>query len=169
MIKKKIENGKLVDDKISIKIIKKIISEKDCKNGYILDGFPRTFMQVKNMFNKNIKINCIIEIITNKKTILERISGRLVHEKSGRVYHKIFFPPKIKNKDNITGEKLKTRKDDKKKIVEKRFKEYEQEIKKIRKYFINKTLNKKIYYKINGNLEKNIISKNISKIIKKYI
>lgn len=92
-----------------------------------------------------------------------------MHEKSGRTYHKIFFPPIIKNKDNITGEKLIKRKDDKIKIAEKRFKEYKKEIKKIRKYFIKKILNNKIYYIVDGNLEKKVISKNILKIIKKYI
>ncbi|BGI51549.1 MAG: hypothetical protein BucCj_3050 [Buchnera aphidicola (Ceratovacuna japonica)] len=147
-------------------LIKKRVSKKDCKLGYILDGFPRTLNQVKNIFSTNIKIDCIIEIITHEKTILERISGRLVHENSGRTYHKIFFPPIIKNKDNITGEKLTRRKDDKVKIVKKRLKEYNKEIKKIRKYFIKKiSKKKKNYYKIDGNLEKDAITKNIIKII----
>ncbi|WP_343188139.1 nucleoside monophosphate kinase [Buchnera aphidicola (Ceratoglyphina bambusae)] len=163
-IKKKIDNGELIEDKIVVKLIKKRILQKDCSNGYLLDGFPRTLEQAKNVYLKNIKIDYIIEFLVDDNILLKRISGRLIHEKSGRTYHKIFSPPIIKNKDNITGENLKKRKDDKINIAKSRLLKYKIEIKKIRKYFMKKF--KKKYYKINGNFDENKTMEKILKIIK---
>lgn len=148
-------------------LIKNRIRKKDCKRGYILDGFPRTMKQVKNILEINFEVNYIIEILTDYNTIKERISGRLVHESSGRTYHEKFFPPITKNRDNITGEKLKKRKDDNIKTLQNRIKNYEKEINEIREYFnkIEKN-NIKKYYQIDGNLKKEEIYNKILNIIK---
>ncbi|WP_082252733.1 adenylate kinase family protein [Buchnera aphidicola] len=119
-----INNGKLVNDDIIIKLIKKRIEQKDCHNGFILDGFPRTIKQAEILQDNLFTINYILHLTIPEKKIFERIIGRLVHIPSGRCYHEKFNPPQEKNKDDITGEALSIRKDDKIKIIKIRLKEY---------------------------------------------
>lgn len=167
-IKKKIDSGQLIPDNIIISIIQKRISKKDCLNGYILDGFPRTINQAKIMEKNNLKIDYVIELLIPKKSVLKRMLGRQIHEKSGRVYHKIYNPPKQKNKDDITGEKLVTRKDDTKQIIQKRLNEYDFLKKKIINYYKRKhKLNKLKFIKINAKKKLFIIQKKIIKFLKK--
>ncbi|HXK00481.1 MAG TPA: nucleoside monophosphate kinase, partial [Buchnera sp. (in: enterobacteria)] len=123
-IKKIINYGKLVDDDIVTTLIKKRIEKKDCDKGFLLDGFPRTVVQADAIKKINIKIDCVIEFALTKKLILERIKGRRIHLQSGRVYHINFNPPKVKNKDDITGQELVIREDDTKEKVLIRIKEY---------------------------------------------
>ncbi|CAL4043381.1 Adenylate kinase [Buchnera aphidicola (Takecallis arundicolens)] len=124
VIKKNIKNGMLIEDNI---IINLIITEikKTYMYGFILDGFPRNITQLQIMNEKNIKIDYIIELILNKKIIYERILGRRIHVKSGRIYHIKYNPPKIPEQDDITNEKLITRIDDNIKTIKKRLIEYQ--------------------------------------------
>ena len=118
------EKGILVEDNIILEMINERLKQSDCNNGYILDGFPRTLKQAKELnilLNKiNNNINCVIVLNVNDKTIIERMSGRRIHPSSGRVYHIINNPPKIADKDDITGEDLIIRKDDKEETVKNR-------------------------------------------------
>ncbi|CAL4323449.1 Adenylate kinase [Buchnera aphidicola (Chaitophorus sp. 3695)] len=165
-IKKKIEQGKLISDSIIISIIKKRLAEKDCLNGYILDGFPRTINQAKIIDQNKIKIDYVIELLISKKKILKRMLGRQIHMKSGRIYHKVYNPPLHKNKDDITGEQLITRKDDTKKVIIKRLNEYNLFKKKIIQYYKQKNkLNQLKFFKINGKKKVFIIQKKIMKIL----
>ncbi|AHG59913.1 adenylate kinase [Buchnera aphidicola] len=169
MIQKTVEKGKLVSDKIVCDLIKIRIQKKDCINGFILDGFPRTIEQAHYLSNNKIKIDYVLEFIVPYKLILERISGRRIHLQSGRIYHIKFHPPKIENQDDLTGESLITREDDKKESVEKRLKEYEKLTHSVVNYYKNqKKIGNIKFFKINGINSSSIIKNQIEGILKKH-
>lgn len=126
-VKKVVNNGELVSDDIIIALVKRRIVQPDCVQGFLLDGFPRTTVQADALRAQRIKIDCVIEIDVPDEEIIERMSGRLVHATSGRVYHRIYQPPKIAGKDDVTGEPLIQRKDDCEKTVRQRLKVYRQQ------------------------------------------
>jgi adenylate kinase len=104
--------GKLVTDELVIALVKERIAQEDCRNGFLLDGFPRTIPQADAMKDAGIKVDNVLEFAVPDELIVERIVGRRVHAPSGRVYHVNFNPPKVEGKDDVTGEELTTRKDD---------------------------------------------------------
>jgi len=168
IIKNIIENGKLVSDEIVCDLIHKRINQKDCINGFLLDGFPRTVTQACYLSEKKINIDYILEFIVPYESILERISGRRIHIQSGRIYHIKFKPPKIENQDDITGEKLITRKDDKKESIQERLEEYKKMHFPLIKYYINKQESENIkIFQIDGKDSFLSIKKRIEKILKK--
>ena len=116
--------GKLVPDDLIIGILKDYIEKTDCPNGYILDGFPRTIAQANALTEAGININLVIRINVDESKLIERLSGRLTHLNSGRVYHKIFNPPKQPGIDDITGEPLVQRKDDQVSTIKERLESY---------------------------------------------
>jgi len=124
MAKKAMDAGQLVTDEIIIGLVKDRVAEDDCKGGYLLDGFPRTLAQADSMTNANISIDAVIEIDVPDEDIVKRMSGRRAHLASGRTYHIIYNPPKIDGKDDITGEDLVQRDDDKEEVVLERLKVY---------------------------------------------
>lgn len=124
MAKAAMDAGKLVTDDIIIGLVKDRIAEDDCKNGYLLDGFPRTLAQADAVTNAGINIDAVIEIDVADSEIVNRMSGRRAHLASGRTYHIIFNPPKVEGKDDVTGEDLVQRDDDKEEVVLDRLKVY---------------------------------------------
>jgi len=116
--------GQLVTDEIIIGLVKDRIAEDDCKNGYLLDGFPRTLPQADAVTNAGIEIDAVIEIDVPDEEIVKRMSGRRAHLASGRTYHIIYNPPKVEGKDDETGEDLVQRDDDKEEVVKDRLKVY---------------------------------------------
>lgn len=134
-VKKIMDSGALVPDDIMITLVKERIEHEDCENGFLLDGYPRTIAQAESLRQSGIKIDCVIEINVDDETIIERMTGRLVHPGSGRVYHKIYNPPKIPNKDDVTGEPLIQRDDDKEETVRKRLAIYHQQTKPLLDYY----------------------------------
>ena len=118
------DKGHLVEDEIILKMINKRLKNNDCKKGYILDGFPRTIAQAQGLTSLlkkiNNKLNHVIILNIDDEKIIKRMSGRRIHPDSGRVYHVINNPPKVKDKDDITGESLIIRPDDKKETVKNR-------------------------------------------------
>jgi adenylate kinase len=124
LAKEAMDTGKLVTDEIIIGLVKDRIAEEDCKNGYLLDGFPRTLAQADAVTNAGIKIDAVIEIDVADEEIVKRMSGRRAHLASGRTYHVVFNPPKVEGKDDITGEDLVQRDDDKENVVLDRLKVY---------------------------------------------
>ena len=121
LIKSLIDNGQFVSDEMIISIIEDRISQPDCKNGFILDGFPRTHIQALKMTSMGINV--------------ERITGRLVHEESGRVYHKIFNKPKVAGIDDVTGEPLIQRKDDTSEVILPRLSTYAEKTMPVVEYY----------------------------------
>jgi adenylate kinase len=124
MAKKAMDAGQLVTDEIIIGLVKDRISENDCKNGYLLDGFPRTLPQADAVTSAGIKIDAVIEIDVPDSEIVTRMAGRRVHLASGRTYHLVYNPPKNEGKDDETGEDLVQRDDDKEEVVLDRLKVY---------------------------------------------
>ena len=104
--------GGLVSDDLIINLVKERIAQPDCANGFLFDGFPRTIPQAEAMKEAGVTIDNVIEIAVDDEEIVKRISGRRVHEGSGRVYHTLYNPPKVDGVDDVTGEPLVQRKDD---------------------------------------------------------
>ena len=104
--KKVMDSGGLVSDDIIIGLVKDRLTQPDCAQGYLFDGFPRTIPQADAMKDAKVKIDCVLEIDVPDTDIIERISGRRVHAASGRTYHVRFNPPKVAGKDDLTGEDL---------------------------------------------------------------
>ncbi|MDX5628125.1 MULTISPECIES: adenylate kinase [unclassified Brenneria] len=119
--------GKLVTDELVIALVKERITQEDCRNGFLLDGFPRTIPQADAMKEAGINVDYVIEFAVPDELIVDRIVGRRVHPASGRVYHVKFNPPQVADKDDVTGEDLVTRKDDQEETVRKRLVEYHQQ------------------------------------------
>ena len=122
--KKVMDAGGLVSDDIMIGLVKDRLKECDCDNGYLFDGFPRTIAQADAMKDAGIHVDYVLEIDVPDESIVERMSGRRSHPGSGRVYHIKFNPPKVDNLDDLTGEPLIQRDDDKAETVMKRLAVY---------------------------------------------
>ena len=105
-------SGGLVSDDIIIGLVKDRISQPDCANGFLFDGFPRTLPQADAMKDAGVKLDYVVEIAVDDESIVERMAGRRVHLASGRTYHVVFNPPKVEGKDDVTGEELIQREDD---------------------------------------------------------
>ncbi len=135
MAKAAMDAGKLVTDEIIIGLVKDRIAEDDCKNGYLLDGFPRTLAQADAVTNAGINIDAVIEIDVADSEIVKRMSGRRAHLASGRTYHIIFNPPKVEGKDDESGEDLVQRDDDKEEVVLDRLKVYHEQTKPLIGYY----------------------------------
>ncbi len=122
--KKYMDAGQLVPDDVIIGLVKERIKEPDCEKGFLFDGFPRTIPQAEAMKEAGVKIDYVVEIAVPDEEIIKRMSGRRVHLPSGRTYHVIFNPPKVEGKDDVTGEPLVQREDDKEETVRKRLEVY---------------------------------------------
>lgn len=122
--KKVMDAGGLVSDEIIIGLVQERLKQPDCANGYLFDGFPRTVAQADSMKDNGVAVDYVLEIDVPDESIIERMDGRRVHPGSGRVYHVKFNPPKVDNKDDVTGEDLVQRDDDKAETVKKRLDVY---------------------------------------------
>ena len=123
-VKTVMEEGALVTDEIIIDLVKERIKKDDCEKGYLFDGFPRTIPQAEALAQQNIRIDSVIEIKVEDAQIISRLAGRRVHLASGRVYHIVNNPPKQKNVDDLTGEPLIQREDDKEDTIKQRLEVY---------------------------------------------
>lgn len=123
--KKVMDAGGLVNDQIIIGLVKERITQPDCANGFLFDGFPRTIPQADAMKAAGVKLDVVLEIDVPNEAIIERMSGRLFHTASGRSYHVKFNPPRVAGLDDVTGEALTQRDDDKEATVSKRLEVYQ--------------------------------------------
>jgi adenylate kinase len=122
--KKFMDAGGLVPDEVIIGLVKERIKDADCANGFLFDGFPRTIPQAEAMKQAGVDIDYVVEIDVPDEEIVKRLSGRRVHLSSGRTYHVEFNPPKVAGKDDVTGEDLIQRDDDKEDTIKKRLEVY---------------------------------------------
>ncbi|MDP2178295.1 adenylate kinase [Methylicorpusculum sp.] len=127
--KKVMDAGGLVSDDIILGLIKERITLPDCSNGFLLDGFPRTIAQAEGLMSMGVVIDQVIEIVVEDEDIVKRMSGRRVHPGSGRTYHIEYNPPKNEGVDDVTGEPLIQRDDDKEETVRKRLSVYHEQTK----------------------------------------
>ena len=133
--KKVMDAGGLVSDDIILGLIKERIAQADCKNGFLLDGFPRTIAQAEGLAAMGVNIDNVIEIVVEDEEIVKRMSGRWVHSQSGRTYHTVFNPPKTPGIDDVTGEPLIQRDDDREETVRKRLSVYHEQTKPLVGYY----------------------------------
>ncbi|MEW5879127.1 MAG: adenylate kinase [Pseudomonadota bacterium] len=122
--KKVMDAGQLVSDDIIIALVKERLKEPDCAAGYLFDGFPRTLPQAEALKTAGIRVDVVLEIDVPDAEIIERLSGRRVHPASGRTYHVKFNPPKVPGRDDVTGDPLIQRDDDREDVVRKRLEVY---------------------------------------------
>lgn len=133
--KKVMDAGGLVSDEIIIGLVKERVAESDCKNGYLLDGFPRTIPQADAMKENRIDVDFVVEIDVDDSEIVQRMAGRRMHMASGRSYHIKYNPPKEEGKDDLTGEPLVQRDDDKEETVKQRLAVYHSQTKPLVDYY----------------------------------
>lgn len=133
--KKLMDAGQLVPDAVILDLVRHRIEEPDCEKGFLFDGFPRTLAQAESMKNAGLPIDYVIEIAVPDEEIILRMSGRRVHPASGRTYHIKFNPPKIADKDDLTGEPLILRPDDKAETVKERLNVYHAQTQPLIEYY----------------------------------
>ncbi|WP_020183928.1 adenylate kinase [Methylotenera sp. 1P/1] len=133
--KKFMDAGGLVPDEVIIGLVKERIKDADCQAGFLFDGFPRTIPQAEAMKQAGVMIDYVVEIDVPDAAIVERMSGRRSHPTSGRTYHVVFNPPKVEGKDDITGEDLVQREDDKEEVVKNRLNVYHAQTKQLVGYY----------------------------------
>ncbi len=156
--KKIMDAGGLVSDDIIIGLVKDRLTQPDCSKGYLFDGFPRTIPQAQAMKDAGVPIDYVLEIDVPFDAIIDRMSGRRVHPASGRTYHVKFNPPKVAGKDDVTGEALIQRDDDKEETVRKRLQVYNDQTRPLVEYYsswaVQSSLSDKVkapaYRKVNG-------------------
>lgn len=130
-----IDRGALVPDDIVIALVKQRIAEQDCANGFIFDGFPRTIPQAEALRRSGIGVDFVLDIDVSDEEILRRLSGRRVHPASGRTYHLVFNPPRVPGRDDVTGENLVQRPDDKEQTIWQRIATYHEQTKPLIDYY----------------------------------
>ena len=133
--KKVMDSGGLVGDDIIIGLVKERLAQPDCVNGFLFDGFPRTIVQADAMKAANVNLDFVLEIDVPDEAIIERMSGRRAHLASGRTYHVKFNPPKVEGLDDVTGEPLIQRDDDKEETVKKRLDVYQKQTRPLVSYY----------------------------------
>jgi adenylate kinase len=133
--KKVMDTGGLVSDALIIGLVKERISEPDCSKGFLFDGFPRTIAQADALKAENIKSDAVVELQVDDEEIVRRISGRRIHPGSSRIYHIRYNPPKEEGKDDLTGEPLIQRDDDKEETVRHRLQVYHQQTRPLVDYY----------------------------------
>jgi adenylate kinase len=133
--KKVMDAGGLVSDDIIIGLVKERIAQPDCANGFLFDGFPRTIPQADAMKHAGVHLDYVLEIDVPDEAIIERMSGRRTHQASGRTYHVKYNPPKVAGVDDVTGEPLVQRDDDKEETVRKRLEVYQSQTRPLVAYY----------------------------------
>ena len=156
--------GILVSDEVIVGLVEERISQSDCSDGFLFDGFPRTIPQAEALIERNINIDAVVEIDVPDQDIIDRMSGRRMHPASGRNYHVIYNPPKIEGKDDITGEDLILREDDKPETVKDRLKVYADQTSPLISFYSELSSQGKLdYIKVSGTASPIEVTKEILK------
>lgn len=134
-VKSIMEQGQLISDDIIFDLVRARLQQSDCAKGFLFDGFPRNLDQANTLRSMGIPIDAVVEIAVPDEEIVHRISGRWIHEGSGRTYHIDYHPPKVPGKDDITQEPLIQRPDDQESTVRKRLQVYHQQTKPLVEYY----------------------------------
>ena len=160
------DSGGLVSDELIVSIVKNRLQKDDCTNGFLLDGFPRTIPQAKALLEAKIAIDIVIELSVSDDEIVKRLSGRRVHEASGRIYHIQNNPPKHPDLDDQTGEKLVQRPDDLESTVRKRLAVYRSQTKPLVDFYSNLSKSDSVHFEsIDGSLDMISVQDMLKKII----
>ena len=160
------DEGKLVPDELTVALVKDRIAQPDCANGFLLDGFPRTIPQADALKEAGVKIDFVLEFDVADEVIVERMSGRRVHQPSGRTYHVVYNPPKVEGKDDVTGEDLIIRQDDKPETVLDRLAIYHKQTKPLIAYYTAEAqAGNTQYHRLDGTQPVDAVSAELNKIL----
>ncbi|ERF78221.1 adenylate kinase [Gallibacterium anatis] len=158
--------GKLVPDDLIIALVKDRVAQPDCAKGFLLDGFPRTIPQADALKAAGIAIDFVLEFDVPDEVIVERMSGRRVHQPSGRSYHIVYNPPKVEGKDDVTGEDLIIRADDKPETVLDRLKVYHSTTQPLVDYYKKEAdAGQTAYFRLDGTLTVDTVSAKLAEIL----
>ena len=158
--------GDLVPDSLIIDLVKTRIAGPDCETGFLLDGFPRTLAQAQALDAQRIAVEYVIEIAVPDEVIIERIGGRRIHQASGRTYHIKYQPPVAPGKDDLSGEELIQREDDKPEVVSQRLQNYHRQTAPLVEYYSRQAdLGCVVYKTVDGTLSIEAIQKKIMQIL----
>ena len=150
-VKTVMDSGALVSDEIIIDLVRERIAADDCANGFLFDGFPRTIPQAEALQAAGVDIDCVMEISVPDQEIIKRMSGRRVHSASGRTYHVVYNPPKKEGRDDVTGEPLIQREDDREDTVKERLQVYREQTQPLIGFYSKKANGDKLrYVTVNG-------------------
>ena len=156
--------GILVSDDVIVGLVEERISSDDCSEGFLFDGFPRTIPQAEALIERDINIDAVVEIDVPDQDIIDRMAGRRMHPASGRNYHIIFNPPKNEGKDDITGEDLILREDDKPETVKDRLKVYADQTSPLVVFYSNLSVSSQLkYIKVSGTATPSNVTQQILK------
>ncbi len=168
-VQQMIANGQLVPDDLIFDLLKNRLNQPDCRNGFLLDGFPRNVLQAQALAavfkEKGIEIDHVIYIRVQDEDIIKRISGRRIHLASGRTYHTVFNPPEVDNKDDVTGELLIQREDDTEAAIRNRLRIYHQETEPVIEWY-KASMSPKQFSEIPGVGTVESIQKDIYRVLK---
>ncbi|MCY4129464.1 MAG: adenylate kinase [Gammaproteobacteria bacterium] len=153
--KKVMDVGDLVSDEIILGLVAERLREPDCASGALFDGFPRTLPQAEGMGEIGVNVDAVVELVVPDDVVVERISGRRVHQRSGRVYHVTFNPPRIADQDDETGEALIQRPDDTEETVRDRLSVYYQQTAPLIDHYQQSS---SLYFKTDGTVSVDAIS-----------
>ncbi|WP_301098300.1 adenylate kinase [Otariodibacter sp.] len=160
------DEGKLVPDELTVALVKDRIAQPDCANGFLLDGFPRTIPQADALKEADVKIDFVLEFDVADEVIVDRMSGRRVHQPSGRTYHVVYNPPKVEGKDDVTGEDLIIRQDDKPETVLDRLAIYHKQTKPLIAYYTAEAeAGNTQYFRLDGTQPVEAVSAELNKIL----
>lgn len=160
------DEGKLVPDELTVALVKDRIAQADCANGFLLDGFPRTIPQADALKDSGVKIDFVLEFDVPDEVIVERMSGRRVHQASGRSYHIVYNPPKVEGKDDVTGEDLIIRADDKPETVLDRLAVYHKQTSPLIDYYqAEAKAGNTQYFRLDGTQKVEEVSQELDKIL----
>lgn len=160
------DEGKLVPDELTVALVKDRIAQPDCANGFLLDGFPRTIPQADALKEAGVKIDFVLEFDVADEVIVERMSGRRVHQPSGRTYHVVYNPPKVEGKDDVTGEDLIIRQDDKPETVLERLAIYHKQTKPLIAYYTAEAeAGNTQYHRLDGTQAVEAVSAELNKLL----